>query len=167
MIKISAPGKVHLIGEHAVVYGHPAIIAAVGRRIYIEAEKSDSVILEDERFNRRLEWSVTECKEAAEHSQHLLKQCAEKGNYSDIIAWAKDSGSYNVYWKAMFGIVLNMVHADSGIKIHVTRCDIPTGSGLGSSSAAAVAIAKAASEVYHKLPIEKVNEITYECERLV
>ena len=168
MIKISAPGKVHLIGDHAVVYGHPAIIAAVGRRIYVEAEKSDRVMLADERFGRSLEWSVAECKEAAEHSQHLLRQCAEKGNYSEIISWAKDGGSYVTYWKAMFGIVLKMTGADSGIRVHVTKCDIPTGSGLGSSSAAAVAIAKTTSEVYHRdLSVEKINEIAYECERLV
>jgi len=58
--------------------------------------------------------------------------------------------------------------APGGISIRITKCEIPTGSGLGSSSAAAVAITKAANEIYHKnLPLERINEIAYECEKLV
>ena len=35
-IKVSVPGKIHLLGEHAVVYNKPAIIAAVGKRCFVE-----------------------------------------------------------------------------------------------------------------------------------
>ncbi|MBI2315042.1 mevalonate kinase [Candidatus Daviesbacteria bacterium] len=35
MIKFSAPGKVHLLGEHAVVYGKPALLVTVGLRVVI------------------------------------------------------------------------------------------------------------------------------------
>src|SRR3989338_4144685 len=31
---VSAPGKIHLLGEHVVVYGKPALIAAINRRLY-------------------------------------------------------------------------------------------------------------------------------------
>ena len=34
----SAPGKVILFGEHAVVYGHPAIAAATDQRTYVEVD---------------------------------------------------------------------------------------------------------------------------------
>ncbi len=34
----SAPGKVILFGEHAVVYGHPAIAAATSQRTYVEVD---------------------------------------------------------------------------------------------------------------------------------
>ncbi len=148
MVVVSAPAKVHLIGEHAVVYGHPAIIAAVGKRIYVEAEKSDKVILRDVRFNSRHEWTVGECLKYADRAKQLWNHCTEKGNYSELLSWAKDDGSYIAYWKALIGTAQSMTEANSGISLHISKCEIPTGSGLGSSSAAAVAIAKAVSEIY-------------------
>jgi len=37
MLKVSAPGKFILFGEHAVVYGEPALAIAIDRRISVEA----------------------------------------------------------------------------------------------------------------------------------
>lgn len=35
MIKVSAPGKVHLLGEHSVVYGKPALLSAINLRVTV------------------------------------------------------------------------------------------------------------------------------------
>jgi mevalonate kinase len=40
MVTASAPGKVILFGEHAVVYGEPAIAGAIERRIHVEVERA-------------------------------------------------------------------------------------------------------------------------------
>src|SRR3989344_3675176 len=37
-VKVSAPGKLMLLGEHAVVYGYPCIVTAVDKRLYVEVE---------------------------------------------------------------------------------------------------------------------------------
>lgn len=40
MITVSVPGKIHLMGEHAVVYGSPALLAAINLRMRISVEAS-------------------------------------------------------------------------------------------------------------------------------
>ncbi|HIP24981.1 MAG TPA: mevalonate kinase [Archaeoglobus profundus] len=42
-MKASAPGKVILFGEHAVVYGRHAVASAIGLRCYVEVKKSNDI----------------------------------------------------------------------------------------------------------------------------
>lgn len=46
MVKIFVPAAVKLFGEHAVVYGKPAISAAINKGVYVECEKSDKLSIE-------------------------------------------------------------------------------------------------------------------------
>lgn len=39
MIKVSVPGKVHLLGEHIIVYGKPALLSAINLRVTVTIEK--------------------------------------------------------------------------------------------------------------------------------
>ncbi|MCX8008842.1 MAG: mevalonate kinase [Patescibacteria group bacterium] len=41
MIQTSAPGKLMLFGDHAVVYGYPCIVAAINKRISVVIEKTE------------------------------------------------------------------------------------------------------------------------------
>lgn len=41
----SAPGKLMLLGDHAVVYDHPCIVTAVNQRLYVETEKQEPALL--------------------------------------------------------------------------------------------------------------------------
>ena len=45
MYKVSAPGSLMLFGEHAVLHGHPALVAAVDKRITVELHPYDDGIL--------------------------------------------------------------------------------------------------------------------------
>jgi mevalonate kinase len=40
MITVSVPGKVHLMGEHAVVYGSPALLSAINLRLRVSIEEN-------------------------------------------------------------------------------------------------------------------------------
>ena len=42
---VSAPGKIHLMGEHAVVYGAPALLAAINRRLTVTVTPNDKGLL--------------------------------------------------------------------------------------------------------------------------
>src|SRR3989304_10473433 len=149
MVLVSAPGKVHLIGEHAVVYGHPAILAAIDKRIYVNAEKYSKVSLKDSRFNSSKEWELEDIRKTTARAKELWQECDSKKDFSMLLAWSKQN-HYENYWKALIGTVLERTEASSGISLDIIKFEIPPGSGLGSSSAAAAAIAKAASEVYGK-----------------
>ena len=39
-VVVSAPGKIHLMGEHAVVYGKPALLSAIDKRLTITVEET-------------------------------------------------------------------------------------------------------------------------------
>lgn len=45
-ITVSAPGKLMLLGEHAVVYNHPCLVTAVDQRMYVTVETINEPIFE-------------------------------------------------------------------------------------------------------------------------
>ncbi len=46
-VTVSAPGKLHISGEHAVVYGKPTLIVATSLRMYVTLERGTSPYLSD------------------------------------------------------------------------------------------------------------------------
>lgn len=59
-VKVSAPGKIILSGEHAVVYGYPAILSAVDRRLSIELsiKKGDLEVLTQHSSTEHAEYGI-------------------------------------------------------------------------------------------------------------
>lgn len=164
MIKASAPGKVHLIGEHAVVYGEPAIIAAIGRRIWVEVEKHDKVRVNDRNQSMEEEWSLEECIDSASRAQAMWMKGFEGKDFSELFSFVKSGQNFK---KVAIGMILRRLGIDSGVDVTIYG-DVPLGSGLGSSASMAVALVKAVSELYEKnLPQEELNEIAFDIEKMV
>ena len=66
-IKVSAPGKLMLLGDHAVVYGYPCLVTAVDKRLYVEAEiinaENDDIITPQVKESRFVLESIAYFKE--------------------------------------------------------------------------------------------------------
>ncbi len=54
MIHCSAPGKVYLFGEHAVVYGEPAIACAIDKRVFTSIKLKEGSNIRVTSMNKRL-----------------------------------------------------------------------------------------------------------------
>lgn len=71
MARSSAPGTAFLLGEHAVVYGEPAFLFAVGRRAKVTVEKNDTEDLPDSDYVREA------VERAREHAEDETELCVE------------------------------------------------------------------------------------------
>ncbi|WP_435318316.1 mevalonate kinase [Haloarchaeobius sp. TZWSO28] len=145
----SAPGKVYLFGEHAVVYGEPAIPCAVERRATVTVEERSDGRLRVDAQDLHIEGFTVEYGEtgpAVDAPKAVLEAATE---YVDgAIAQVRDA-------------------ADApGAGFDVTiESDIPLGAGLGSSAAVVVAsIAAATSELGVELDPREVAERAYQVE---
>lgn len=165
MVTVSAPGKVHLIGEHAVVYNEPAILAAVGLRCHVKAEKGKDpskvrIVVRD---GYESEHRVEELRELADKVDRLWSEGKEKGDFSEPFAFLKED------WKrasqAFAGKIMKTLGITEGFELEMWTT-IPLGSGLGSSSALAVSMTQAISDLFRKdLSKEKVNDIAFTLEQ--
>lgn len=165
MVKASAPGKVFLIGEHAVVYGEPAILSAVGARCFVEAEKSrDSNVSVKTSTDHNLEFSVEECREYARRLKEMWEECNKRTDFSEIINEFKKD--WRNYYRVGIGFILEEFGIGEGVRI-IIESRIPIGSGMGFSAAFSVASIKALSELFGKgLSQEEVNDLAYRIEKL-
>ncbi len=120
MVTASAPGKVILFGEHAVVYGEPSLVAALDRRTYVEANSR-----EDNKIN----------------ISSVLGDNASLGN--DLSWDMKDDFRYV---KKAVSLVFERINNSTGLDILI-KSDVPPSSGLGSSAAVTVATIMAVSEI--------------------
>ncbi|NOZ59258.1 MAG: mevalonate kinase [Euryarchaeota archaeon] len=117
MIVASAPGKVILFGEHAVVYGEPALVGAIERRVRVSARRLKEGVLRvySDALGEGREFSLDELQ---------------------------DAGGAFRYVKRAVGVAFEEAGESSGLELRISS-ELPPASGLGSSAAVAVATLKA------------------------
>src|SRR3989338_6893265 len=133
MPTVSAPGKLHLIGEYAVMDGHPAILAATNLRTTATAEPADNLAVTIR--GQRKEWSLEEARERLAEYEAAWKAGAEKKDFSALVGMLKGRHGYRLVAAAN---ALKKLGIDGGAEI-VAETTIPLGAGMGSSGALAVA----------------------------
>ena len=152
MIRVSAPGKAILMGEHAAVYGRPALVVALDRRVYVEIDRTSGppgqVILDLPALGVEV-----------------------KATWNDLRASADrpglDPSDRSSFVRVAFGEALAAVGVVpvSAVRVLV-RSEFPVGSGFGSSAAIAVAVVRAVFELAEsEISDERLHEVSLAVER--
>ncbi len=171
MTHASAPGKIILFGEHAVVYGQPALAVPVNQ-VHADADVSDFdragiwINAPDIRLNAELSGLALDDALAATISavySALNIDFARRASPAEAIS---SQGAETAYPKGHTSQKDARRVVPKGVEIKVTST-IPLASGLGSGAAVSVAIIRALSaHLRQPFTDEQVNEIAYEVEKI-
>ncbi|GCF12874.1 mevalonate kinase [Haloarcula mannanilytica] len=154
MVTSSAPGKVYLFGEHAVVYGEPAVPCAIERRVHVTATEIDEGLRIHANDLQLDGFTVEYSGDGESHpdvdvAESLVE--AGMGYVNEAVAQARDAADAPA----------------AGFEISVEG-DIPLGAGLGSSAALVVAAIDAATrELGVELPASEIADRAYQVEHEV
>jgi mevalonate kinase len=153
--KASAPAKVILFGEHFVVYGSPAILAAINKRISVDAR---TIIHDENKIVIRSDIGV-----AGEYRNN--------GEFNALEGGSKAKAVLDPLYGSIRQVLLmrnkKKKKKNIGIEIGISS-RVPPGIGLGSSAASCVATVAAVDSLFQKNPSrQKVCELAIESERLI
>ena len=148
----SAPAKIILFGEHSVVYGKPAIAAAINLRTYVRAEFNDSGRIKIEARDIKTPGLIVSFSENEIYFESDYGKAAEVLSYvREAIELVREEANLN----------------GRGITVSITS-QIPVGAGLGSSAAVAVATIGAVSRLLGlELTKEEIGKLGHRVELLV
>ncbi|MBM5804569.1 MAG: mevalonate kinase [Candidatus Verstraetearchaeota archaeon] len=149
-VTVSAPGKVTLFGEHAVVYGKPALVSAIDRRVHVTVEERSDSSIKVSALDLHIPGLILTFKEGS-------KDLVVETDYNRI------AGAMSYVRKA---IELASKHIEKRQGVNVTiRSEMPVGAGLGTSAAIAVGTVAAYTRLLgHELKAEEVARLGHATE---
>ncbi len=141
-VRVSVPGKLILIGEHAVVYGRPALAAAIDRRLSVTLrpglEGAVSLWLPGIDHAEQTSWPAI-----AEHAERAFSAWARfDGEPAADFATVRGTEAAHLVKVALGAAISRSGRSPRelpGAEIDITS-DLSVGSGFGSSAAAAVGV---------------------------
>jgi len=136
----SAPAKIILFGEHFVVHGTKAILAAIDKRVTVTSTFTDNNTIKVNSQLGTLEVPISSSYEEA------------KSEFRPFIFLANKMINHN--------------QNASGLEVTIDS-HIPIGVGLGSSSACCVAAAASISELFKELSSEEILNLSIEAEKTI
>ena len=151
-ITVSVPGKVTLLGEHAVVYGKPALVSAINRRIYVTAE-------------RRSDSSIRIISPDLKLQGLSLKINRELGDFEFEVGERKTQILELLrYIIKAIEVASDNCGKRSGVDI-IIRSEMPIGAGLGTSAAISVGTVAAYSALLgHDMALDEIARLGHATE---
>lgn len=151
-IKVSAPGKLMLLGEHAVVYNHPCLVTAVNKRLYATVE-----IIDKPEF--QLEAADLGIAEYKKPISKLGKGYIPKG--AEFVEIAVVNFINNPEFISESKILKQVQNDKMGLRV-TTKSELFPKLGFGSSSASSVCTIKAVSELFGlNLSQKEIFDVSY------
>ena len=136
----SAPAKIILFGEHFVVHGTKAILAAIDKRVTVTTTFTDNKTIKVNSELGTIEVPISSSYEEVKSEFRPFVYLANK--------------------------IINSEQNVSGLEITIDS-DIPIGVGLGSSSACCVAAAASISELFKELSSEEILNLSIDAEKTI
>ncbi|KAK9470353.1 ribosomal protein S5 domain 2-type protein [Dipodascopsis tothii] len=160
---VSAPGKVILFGEHAAVYGKPAIAAAVSMRSYLLMSASadpDALTIQFPDVSFTHTWSLASLpwdKFEAVRAHERVRPGTEL--HEDLVAALEPAlgtvadSFQRVSALTFLYLYLSICRREQTGVVATVRSTLPIGAGLGSSASISVCIASAMCVLTGEVPV--------------
>jgi mevalonate kinase len=163
---VSAPGKLHLLGEHTVVHNKPAIIIAADKRCFIEisARTNRSIKIISKNYKKEVTADFSEIVSKFQTAEKNWEKYNEDNNIELLKSITKDPLDYPLLIIGQF-ISSYKLESLRGFDLKIDS-QIPVGAGMGSSGALAVSIIGALCLLMNKkFDKTEINKIAYFCEQ--
>ena len=166
-VTVSSPSKLHLSGEHAVVYGKPAVLVATNKRLSVTLSHQLPVSNRQTIYSSNSTLSNEKLSKTSSHPR--LRQVPDgtwlRRDSNNNLLEIRKSDRYIDRICQIFEQKYKLVIGNLSLKI---LSDIPVGKGMGSSAALAAALIGALSQFYKKpWNISLINELAYKAEKFI